>query len=72
MRKRRNRIRWHKFKCRVKNFILVTITVLAILMLIASLGVMVEQAMKSLSIFFGSLAWIVLFCHANGWLKECP
>ena len=66
MRKRR---RWHRIKSKVKNLILGTITVFAFMMLIASLDALFEQTVKATLIFLISLAWMVLFCHAN---KECP
>lgn len=69
MRKRR---RWHRFKSKMKNFILGAITVFAFLMLMASMEVLLEQTLKAILVFIISLAWLVLFGHANGWLQECP
>ena len=66
----RKRNRWHRFKSQMKNFILGTITVFALLMLLASLDALFEQTVKATLIFLISLAWVVLFCHVNGWLKE--
>ncbi len=66
------KIRWHKLKSKVKNFILGAITVFAFLMLIASADALFEQTLKAMLIFVLSLVWLVLFGHANGWMRECP
>ena len=68
MRKRR----WHKIKSKMKNFILGAITVFAFLMFLASMNALFEQTLKAMLVFVISLAWLVLFGHANGWLQECP
>ena len=70
--KKRNR--WHrivrKIKSLVKNTILIGITTFAVLMLLASMEVLFEQTLRAFTVFTISLAWVVLFCHVNGWLKE--
>ena len=64
--------RWHKFKSKMKNFILCTITVFALLMLMASMETLFDQTLRAMLIFTVSLVWLVLFGHANGWMNECP
>lgn len=64
------KIRWRKLKSRVKNFLLVIITVVAFIMLMDSSDALLDKNAIALVVFVISLAWLVLFGHANDWLKE--
>jgi hypothetical protein len=63
---------WHKIRSLVRKIILTFITTFAFLLLIASVGALMEQTMRAFIWFIVSVAWIVLFGHANGWMQECP
>lgn len=57
--------RMRKIKSFLKNTILVLITQIAFLMFVASAEALVEHTVKALLVFILSLAWLVVFAHAN-------
>lgn len=64
--------KWHKIKSKIKNLFLISTLIFAGLIFIASLQSLMEYSLRSLLWFVLSVAWIVLFGHANGWMQECP
>ena len=54
-----------KIKAWVRNTILIGISILAIFTLFMSMRVLMLQAYKALLVFILSVAWLVLFAHAN-------
>ena len=54
----------------VKNTILGSITVFAVLMWIASADALADANVEALIVFVASTLWVVAFCIANNLFKE--
>lgn len=61
----KRRIKWHKFKCRVKNLIRVILVVTAFMFCFCALAHLMLTEIKAIVTFVISLTMLVLFGVAN-------
>lgn len=61
----KRKIKWHKMKCKVTNFIKVAIVVLAFMFAFCSFVYLAETQLKALFTFVISVILLILFGVAN-------